>query len=294
MPFPALQPVSSTPDGPAPAVAELCPVCGAARPGEYCPDCGERRARPDDLALATLTRGLVDFLTHVDGKLLRTLLALLRAPGFLTAEYLAGRRGPYAKPLQLFVAINVAIFLLAPWIGLFSGWGYDGSTGPQHPVWTQWAQERMAELGLEEPAFRARFDAMMDRQKRSMMLAMVPLFALAARVLMPRRLYGEHLVFATHFFAFQLLFIPTVLAGGLWCLQLGLHALGATVPLLENRVLTGIIAVTTTLYLQRSLVRAYGLPPARSLVHAVLLAGAFVGLVSLFRRALVLTTLWAM
>jgi hypothetical protein len=42
---------------------------------------------------------------HVDGKLKRTLHAFFGRPGFLPAEYIAGRRVAYIAPLRLYLAV---------------------------------------------------------------------------------------------------------------------------------------------------------------------------------------------
>jgi hypothetical protein len=45
-----------------------------------------------------------------DGKLWRTLAALLFRPGFLTCEYFAGRRRRYVRPARLFLASSLVLF----------------------------------------------------------------------------------------------------------------------------------------------------------------------------------------
>lgn len=52
-------------------------------------------------------------LTHADSRLWRTLLALLLKPGFLTREFIDGRRASYLPPVRLYLVLSVAFFLLA-------------------------------------------------------------------------------------------------------------------------------------------------------------------------------------
>jgi hypothetical protein len=56
---------------------------------------------------------------------------------------------------------------------------------------------------------------MVDVQARSLVVLMVPVFALAVWALewRKRRFFGEHLVFALHFYAFWLIFIFLLLYG---------------------------------------------------------------------------------
>ncbi len=46
----------------------------------------------------------------LDGRLWRTLAALLFRPGFLTREYFAGRRRRYIRPARLFLVLSLALF----------------------------------------------------------------------------------------------------------------------------------------------------------------------------------------
>jgi hypothetical protein len=83
-----------------------CPSCNAPRRGPYCAECGERFLQPHDLNLRHfLFHELPHDLWHVDGKLTRTLRALLVTPGLLPSEYLAGRRVGYLAPLRLYLAV---------------------------------------------------------------------------------------------------------------------------------------------------------------------------------------------
>jgi hypothetical protein len=46
----------------------------------------------------------------LDGRLWRTMSALLFRPGFLTREYFAGRRRRYIRPARLFLVLSIALF----------------------------------------------------------------------------------------------------------------------------------------------------------------------------------------
>jgi hypothetical protein len=85
---------------------DQCPSCGAPKRGPYCSNCGERFLTPADFDLRHfLLHDLPHDVWHVDGKLKRTLRALFLQPGFLPAEYTAGRRVAYIAPLRLYLAV---------------------------------------------------------------------------------------------------------------------------------------------------------------------------------------------
>lgn len=83
-----------------------CPSCGAPKQGAYCAYCGERFLKSTDFDLRQfLLHDLPHDLWHVEGKLKRTLRALLLKPGLLPIEYCAGRRVAYVTPLRLYLVV---------------------------------------------------------------------------------------------------------------------------------------------------------------------------------------------
>ena len=92
--------------------------------GHYCAACGQRLEAPVQ-SLWHFTREATEDLTHTDSRLWRTLGALLFRPGYLTREFLAGRRARYLPPVRLYLVISVVFFLWAsaahqPKVVLFS------------------------------------------------------------------------------------------------------------------------------------------------------------------------------
>jgi hypothetical protein len=105
-----MRPVTDTPP-PLAATAPACRNCGAVTEGAYCANCGQETG----LALPTvraLLREAAGRYVALDGRLWRTMSALLFRPGFLTAEYFAGRRRRYIRPARLFLVLSVALFAL--------------------------------------------------------------------------------------------------------------------------------------------------------------------------------------
>jgi hypothetical protein len=117
---PAAAPQSAAPQPaalPAPVprgalAAARCENCGAALSGRYCAACGQR-AEPPVHSLWHFMQVAAEDLTHADSRLWRTLAALLFRPGYLTREFLAGRRARYLPPVRLYLVLSVAFFLFA-------------------------------------------------------------------------------------------------------------------------------------------------------------------------------------
>ncbi|MDH4181372.1 MAG: DUF3667 domain-containing protein [Betaproteobacteria bacterium] len=88
--------------------AASCRNCGAPAGDAYCPRCGQETA-----ALPPARQFLKDAAGRyvaLDGRLWRTLFALFFRPGFLTLEYLAGRRRRYVRPARLFLVLSLLVF----------------------------------------------------------------------------------------------------------------------------------------------------------------------------------------
>jgi predicted amidophosphoribosyltransferase len=96
---------ADTPEsGPVEREISRCPNCSAELEFEYCVKCGQRRIHPQDLSARRYVRQLADEVSTFRErfKTLRTLRKLL-IPGFLSAEFLAGRRQPYLTPFKVYV-----------------------------------------------------------------------------------------------------------------------------------------------------------------------------------------------
>ena len=91
------------------APADACRNCGAHATGHFCPNCGQetRIALPTFPAFMREAAGRY---VALDGRLGRTLAALVARPGFLTLEYFAGRRKRYIRPARLFLVLWLLLF----------------------------------------------------------------------------------------------------------------------------------------------------------------------------------------
>jgi hypothetical protein len=90
---------------------ENCLNCGEVLSGQYCSYCGQR-AKVRVISLWELTRDVIGDLFELDSRIWRTLRPLVFRPGFLTAEYLRGRRVQYTPPFRMYLVISVIFFLV--------------------------------------------------------------------------------------------------------------------------------------------------------------------------------------
>lgn len=88
-----------------------CLNCGAAIYGRYCQICGQENTEPKETFWHLLTHFIND-ITHFDGKFFSTLKYLIFKPGFLSSEYLRGRRASYLHPIRMYVFTSAFFFLI--------------------------------------------------------------------------------------------------------------------------------------------------------------------------------------
>jgi len=88
-----------------------CLNCGTTVPGKYCHVCGQENIEPKETFLGMVSHFFND-ITHFDGKFFTTLKDLAFMPGFLSAEYMKGRRASYLNPVRMYVFTSAIFFLI--------------------------------------------------------------------------------------------------------------------------------------------------------------------------------------
>lgn len=101
------KPETSTPT----PTGAVCANCGAPLYGEYCYQCGQP-VKGLIRHLSGVMGDVLDTLLNIDSRVVRTLPALYFKPGFLTQEYLAGRRVRYVTPFRLMFFLCLAAFFV--------------------------------------------------------------------------------------------------------------------------------------------------------------------------------------
>jgi hypothetical protein len=178
--------------------------------GRFCSGCGEPAAGPAVSLWSVFREGIGD-LFSIDGKIFRTVAALMIKPGHLTAEYFAGRRKRYARPFAVLLVSSLIYFIVQPHTNFVRR---DFDTYVAMGGWYRDAIEGRIENTAEPRAvFRARFDTLAGIQGSTAMLVLTPLLALLARALYWRRssYLVKHLVFSVHFFAYFMLYVALVM-----------------------------------------------------------------------------------
>ncbi len=222
-----------------------CLNCGSSLVRGFCADCGQRNVELRAPLGEIVKEGIEEALA-LDSRAARTATPFLLRPGFLTAEWAAGRRARYSSPLRLYLLASAAFFLVT---ALQGGAGAGSRPGlaarpedagsgaeavgarpemdegreeghaalralgaPGRAVDDRWTE--LEKLGVPESSRRiaAAFQAWIPR----VMFFLVPAGALFLGLFWRRRWFSEHLVMSLHVhaFAFLALAVAAVLGGG--------------------------------------------------------------------------------
>src|SRR6201996_715352 len=88
-----------------------CLNCGTILEGHYCHNCGQENLQIRESFGHMMNHAISDYF-HFDHQFFHTLKPLLFKPGFLTNEYMAGRRAQYLHPVKMYIFISIVFFLL--------------------------------------------------------------------------------------------------------------------------------------------------------------------------------------
>jgi len=207
----------------------VCPNCSAPLSGTYCSSCGQRQTDLDRPFREIASEAMEAFFSF-DERLVRTLWPLVARPGWLTVEYLEGRRARYLHPFKLYFAFSVILFLVISLSGFTVVRVADSNDSVVAIQIEETEQEESASQSTpiaEEPSFAGRMLAPLirlaeddpdrlnrvftDRLAKSIIL-LVPVFAGLLRLLFRKRRYIAHLIFSLHLhsFAFFALLIGVI------------------------------------------------------------------------------------
>jgi hypothetical protein len=294
---------------------ENCANCGEVLTGQHCAHCGQH-ARVRVLSLWGLLRDVTGDLLNWDARLWRTLRPLALRPGFLTREYLVGRRLAYTPPFRMYLILSLLVFVLAPLDGdvvlgvssgdplVQAGAHVLGETGPSADDVKETCDKDLRvnvgpfaeawEPRLRQACHRVLSDpggfgvAMLDNIPR-MMFVFLPLVALIMQLLYvgSGRFYVEHLLFFVHFHGAFFL--------GALCVML--FGLGERIPGPVGVSLgwlggagTAALVIYLPYYLYRSMRRVYGQGRGWTLLKLSLLVGGYVICLGLTVMALLVFT----
>ena len=277
----------------APIPRWICPSCERTTTTPFCPVCGERPLGERDLSLRGVGEKVLQALTSIDGRMIRTVRALVVQPGSLTLAYTQGRRRPFLGPVQLFLLANL-VFFGAQSIthsNVFSS-SLDSHLHVQD--WSALAQQMVARHLAARDFSLAQLTPLFDRSAvfnaKWLVILMALAFSIALPLASPRsgRPFVAHVVFALHLYAFLLLLFSAGLAVAAASALTG--GAGLASAAMDNALSIAMLAACA-LYLFFAIGRVYPGAVAARVVKAVLLAAYSAAVVLGYRFLIFVVTL---
>lgn len=249
------------------------------------------------MTLAHFLESVFESFLHADGRLASTARALLTRPGELTAAYIRGAHKKYLGPVQLFLIVNLVYFLVQS----LTGWNTFSTPLSIHVGDLQYRDlansilvHRLASLHLTYQEFEPIFNHSAGLHAKSLVILMIPFFALPVGLLFWRRqrMIVPHLIFSSHYWSFNLLLLcvcQVLTSMVVWGLVKG--GIKPSWQQVDN-ALTYVTVVIQAIYLFRASRKVYGQAWMLTVIKTTLLFFALSYVVLAFRFTLFLITLY--
>lgn len=148
-----------------------CKNCGEELAGQagFCSSCGQS-VREISRPWLEFVRELLSELFDFDGRMLQSSRLLITRPGFLSREYINGRRVAHTSPVRMYLLISLAFFFVLPLI-------------------------------LPESSFTSSGHELSVDLYSKGMFVLLPIFALLLKIFYRGSFYIDHLVFTVYLFS---------------------------------------------------------------------------------------------
>jgi hypothetical protein len=194
-----------------------CPSCGTRTLGQFCSHCGEKEVGDEDYSLRHFLKEAVAALTLLESRVLRSVWLVTSRPGYLSSEYFQGRRVRYMKPLQLFIFLNVLYYFS---LTLFTATTFTTPLATQlhmndyYPTYaSRQVHHKLQEERISYETLEKKYNERTSVLSKTLIFLLIPIFALLFYGLFfkKRKHFVEHVVVATHFWAFNLIPLGVIL-----------------------------------------------------------------------------------
>ena len=272
-----------------------CLNCGEKLRGNFCSQCGQENVHLAIPFKHLLHEFFHDYF-HFDSRFRASISLLLTRPGFLTKEYIEGKRSRYIPPLRMYIFISILFFLIPTketpikfttqekqtQTGTNFSWSADEERLPYNRDSVSAILEPLKKdnsgianffidkfsIALREPE---KTTEQFYHNMPKMMFLLMPLFALLLKLLYIRsqKYYVEHLIFSLHFHTIVFVLLTVLLLFDLLPFA-PIHTY--IIPVMKFSVTIGVLW-----YLYKAMKYVYAQPRGKTITKMLLLCcGDFV------------------
>jgi hypothetical protein len=272
-----------------------CATCGAKIKGDYCRKCGEKVIVPErDFSVSKFLTLFLGHVVHFDSKLVRSYGLLFSKPGFLTAEWTAGRRVRYMKPIQMFVVAGILFYFLFPNVSAYFSSIEELKQGYATNSWGLNYVQFDVERVLAEKAAVAHLDpAILEhdvaksagKESKTWLFLIIPLWGMVVFLFYRKRVpwLVPHLIFAMNCLTWYILADVSI--------HLIMRMLALSDSVLKHYILQMLMSLYVP-YLLLAVRRFYGSPWGETLVKAILLANIFLFFMLAYRQLITVSAIY--
>ncbi|MBI1768423.1 MAG: DUF3667 domain-containing protein [Bacteroidetes bacterium] len=273
-------------------IAHTCKSCGNVFQGNFCNLCGEKILHASDRSFKRFAETIFKSITFADSKFIKTLWLVLKKPGFLTKQFVEGKRVKYLKPLSLFLVLNLAYFFF-PVIQLFNA-----SLNTQlrsssvllylRHLYSNVVATKASTMGVDLAAFSLIYNLKTVGLAKLMVMIFVVIASLPLNLLYFKRnrFFTDHIDYMVELACFNLLVNAIVLSIVTAFTGLGNY--------LNETSLTIIFIATNLYFLIRASVQFYDEKGWRLILKSIVMMLFLKVALELYRSILFFVTIWSL
>lgn len=273
-------------------VVETCASCGAKLKGEYCRKCGEKKIIPErDFSLKKFLKQNLWHFMNLDYKMLRSGWLLFSKPGFLTAEWIAGRRVNYMKPWQLFIVVGLLFYFFLPTTPVYFSTPDDLIIGyKRHKVlmntfyydFENALSKKAIANQVNEEILKINIAAKASENSKTLLFLVIPFWGGLIYLFFQKKMpwLAPHLIFAMHGITFYML------------ADLAIHAVIEIVDfsIHKKSIILPLLLIIFSFFLFLAIQRVYENSLSRTLLKTAGVLAGFIIIILIYRQMITIGT----
>lgn len=276
----------------------VCKSCGNTFAGLYCNHCGEKVLEARDRKFRIFFGKVLISTTFVDNRFARSIWLSIIRPGFLSREYVDGRRVNYMRPLQVFFILNLVYFLFPGVLQMFNSTLYTQlHVLPHKNIAKAVVNAKLQSEGISFIGFELMYNDTTRGLAKLLVVVFVFLASLPLSIIFRKRnrYFMDHLALSVELSSFNLAVNAIFLSVLFWLLNTVMHWTGfGGYEYLNDITLTVMFISTNVYFLFKAGVNFYNQRGALLMLKAsVGILGLFLALEG-YRFILFFITVWSL